>query len=307
MLHQLMQEFPDGIQNLPFWSINPDFFPHLNDGTEQVFLNASLTHEQFARIYWRLGPKKWKEGIDGKDHAHGPDVYDLGLHGKYSEPGFLAGIMRAFQLLGSRSHRKIDAAFYLALHKAACEHFKGKETNTLMGQEKVGVFRDIDDLIGATFSELNSSISQSAITEFNDLNGELTLYFGSSFRIGDLILKSNTPKVLSIHYHPFSKKQVAIVFNYFFTCFYYEIGHAHNDESKIKAIVKLIQRMEWLHPVRDGCGRTDTALLNYLLTIYGFNPVILKYPYVTSCKGINELVPLIMEGMREWQNESPTV
>lgn len=302
-----LQGFPDGIQNLPFWSINPDFFPHLNAGGEQVFLNNSLRDEQFASIYWRLGSKKWKEGIDSKDHVHGHDVYDLGLHGKYSEPGFLSGIERAFQFLGSRSHRRIDIEFYLALHRAACSHFKGKETSTLMGQEKVGVFRDIDDLIGATFSELNFSFSQSAITEFNDLNGELTLHFGSSFRIGDLILKSNTtPKVFSIYYHPLSKEQVAIVFNYFLTCFYYDIGHAQNDESKIKAIAKLIQRIEWLHPVRDGCGRTDTALLNYLLTVYGFTPVILEYPYVTSCKGNNELVPLLMEGMQRWQNESST-
>ena len=299
-----LQKFPDGIQNMPFWSLNPDFFPHLNDGIGQVVLNAALTNDQFVETYWRLGSKKWKEGIDGKDHVHGPEVYDLGLHGKYAEPGFLSGIQSAFQFLSSHRNQKVDVAFYLSLHKAACGHFKGKETHTLMGQEKVGVFRGVDDIINATLTEPDYSFTQSAINEFNDLNGELTLHFGSSFRIGNLILKSNTPKSIAFHYHQFSREQVAIVFNYFLTSFYYDIGHAKDDESKIKAIAKLIQRLEWLHPVRDGCGRTDTALLNYLLTVYGFNPVILKFPYITSCKGVNEIVPLVVEGMREWRKEA---
>jgi Leucine-rich repeat (LRR) protein len=298
-------KFPEGVQTLPFWSLNPDFSPRLNNGIEQLSLNAALSDLQFTSTYWHLGSKKWKEGIDGKHHVHGPEVYDLNLHGKYAEPGFLNGIKCAFQFLGSRPNRKIDAEFYLALHKAACGHFKGKETNTLMGQEKVGVFRGSGDAITATFSEPDYFMTQNASNEFNDLNGELTLHFGSSFRIGDLILKSNVPKIVTIYYQPLSKEQIAIIFNYFLTEFYYDIGHSQGDESKIKAIAKFIQRLEWLHPVRDGCGRTDTALLNYLLTCYGFNPVILANPYVSSCNGLNELVPLIRSGIQEWQKEDP--
>ncbi len=296
-------KFPEGIQTLPFYSLNPDFSPRLNNGVEQFSLNAALSDLQFASIYWHLGPKKWKEGIDGKHHVYGPEVYDLGLHGKYAEPGFLSGIKHAFQFLGSHPNHKIDTEFYLALHKAACGHFKGKETNTLMGQEKVGVFRGSDDIITATFSEPDYFMTQNAINEFNDLNGELTLNFGSSFRIGDLILKSNVPRSVSIYYQPLSKERIAIIFNYFLTEFYYDIGHSQGDESKIKAIAKFIQRLEWLHPVRDGCGRTDTALLNYLLTSYSFNPVILAHPYISSCKSLSELVPLLKAGMQEWQKE----
>ncbi len=299
-----LSQFPQGIQTLPFWSLNPDLFPRLDNGVEQPFLNTSLSPLQFADTYWRLGSKKWKEGIDGKHHIYGPEVYDLGLHGKYAEPGFLSGLEKAFQFLGSHPNHKISAEFYLALHKAACGHFKGKETHTLMRREKVGIFRDSDHIIRSTFPESDYLMTQSAMNEFNDLNGELTLHFGSSFRIGDLILNSHPPsQEITIHYQLLSKEQVAIIFNYFLTEFYYNIGHAQKDEFRIKAIAKFIQRLEWLHPMHDGCGRTDTALLNYLLTCYGFNPVILKFPYVSSCKGLNEWTSLLIAGMQEWRRE----
>jgi hypothetical protein len=300
--HNPLQRFPEGIQDLPFWSINPLLFPRLDNGVEQVVLNASLTNVQFAEVYWRLGAKKWKEGIDGMHHLHGPQVYDLNLHGKYAEPGFLSGIEKGFQFLAAHPNRKIDAEFYLALHKATCGHFNGKETNTLMGQEKVGVFRGLGDTISATFPEPHS-MTQSAINGFNSLNGELTLLFGSSFRIGDLSLKSNSPKSIAIYYHHLSREQVEIIFNFFLTEFYYDIGHSQTEESKVMAIAKLIQRIEWLHPVCDGSGRIGTAFLNYILTCYGFTPVILEFPYVTSCKDPNEVTSLLIAGMREWQKE----
>ena len=272
---------------------------------EQVdlLLNPSITQAEFAETYWGLGDNKWKEGIDGVHHSFGAEVYDLGLHKKYAEPGYLQGLKKAYQFLSSHANQMLSCQFYLSLHKAACGHFKGKANNTLMGQEKVGVFRNSEDIITATFAEPDYLMTQNAINEFNELNGELTLIFGASFRIGDLILNSKSPRSVTIYYHQFSKEQVAIVFNYFLTHFYSDIRHAATDELKVRAIAKFIQRLEWLHSVRDGCGRTDTALLNYLLTIYGLNPVLLKFPYITSCKGLDEVVPLLMAGMQEWRKE----
>jgi hypothetical protein len=266
-------------------------------------LNPSMTQAEFAEIYWGLGENKWKEGIDGVHQSFGAEVYDLGLHKKYAEPGYLIGLNKAYQFLSSHANQMLSCQFYLSLHKALCGHFKGKATNTLMGQEKVGVFRDSEDILTATFAEPDYLMTQSAINEFNDLNGELTLIFGASFRIGDLILRQKSPRSVTIYYHQFSKEQVAIVFNYFLRHFFSDIRHAATDESKVRAIAKFIQRLEWLHSVRDGCGRTDTALLNYLLTIYELNPVLLKFPYITSCKGLDEVVLLLMAGMEEWRKE----
>ncbi len=296
--------FPEGMEKLPFWSTDPNLYPGIDQGGERIFLNANMTQAEFNQTYWKLGDRKWKEGIDGKDQAHGPEVYDLGLHGKYTEPGFLEGIKKAYQFLGSHPNRKIDAEFHLKLHKTACGHFDGKNTNTLMGKEKIGKFRDTGDIISATFAEPDYLFTDSAINEFNELNGELTLNFGSSFRIGDLVLDSRSPKSVTIYYHGFSKQQVEIVYNYFLTEFYYDIGHSQGDSQKIQAIAKLIQRLEWLHSVRDGCGRTDTALLNYLLTIYGFNPVLLRCPYVSSSRGLREWTEQLIEGMEAWRKEA---
>lgn len=194
--------------------------------------------------------------------------------------------------------------FYLGLHEVACGHFEGAATCTLMGQDKVGEFRDSDDFILANFAEPDYLMSDEAINEFNALNAKIGLILGSSFRMGDMLLKSRSPKSVDLYYFTMSRDQVSLLFNFFLTEFYYDIGHANNEYSQIQAIAKLIQRMEWLHPVKDGCGRTDTALLNYLLTCYGFNPVLLKFPYVSSCMGLKDWTAAVLEGIKNWRMDT---
>jgi hypothetical protein len=172
-----------------------------------------------------------------------------------------------------------------------------------MGQEKVGVFRDSGDRLSAGFAEDRYFMTDSAVNEFNELNMQIGLKLGASFRIGDIVNIINT-KSKVIHYFPLSQAQVKSIFNLFVTEFYYDIGHAKGEFNQVQAIAKLIQRLEWLHPVRDGCGRTDTALLNYLLTSYGFNPVLLEFPYDSSCKGLDQWISLVMMGMRKWREEA---
>jgi Leucine-rich repeat (LRR) protein len=301
---------PQGMQKLKqliYFDCAGNFLDDLRLNNKETVLNSSMTKDRFQKTYWGLGENKWKEGIDGADHRFGPNVYDLGLHETaVAEPGFLNGIEKAFQFLNENFNRKIDAKFYLDLHKVACGHFAGDANNTLMGQEKVGVFRDKDDILGAPFSEDNL-MTPRAIDEFYKLNDELTLRFGASFRVGDLILPSNTPQSMLMCYQKLSKKQVEIIFNYFLTNFYDDIGRADAPDSKIKAIAKFIQRLEWLHPFRDGCGRTNSALLNYLLTVYGFNPVLLEDPYISSYNGLNEFTSQLITGIFDWQKESRSI
>jgi Leucine-rich repeat (LRR) protein len=299
-----IQEYSSSAKRLPFWSLDEKLYPQPKSRLEVPSLNASMTIARFREVYWGLGTNKWKEWIDGYDHVHGPEVYDKGLHGRAVEPGFLSSMGKASVFLSDHCNQRVDADFYLRLHKEACGHFKGRGTCTLMGLEKVGVFRDLNDRIVASFSVPNYVMTESAVNEFNELNMKITLLFGSSFRIGDIAFHLNQPQNKTIHYFPLSKDQVRCIFNFFATEFYYDIGHAKNDDCKIRAIAKWIQRLEWLHPVRDGCGRTDTALLNYLLTVYGFNPVLLTFPYVSSCKGLEEWVFLLRQGMGNWRVEA---
>jgi hypothetical protein len=173
-----------------------------------------------------------------------------------------------------------------------------------MGQEKVGVFRDLDDAISAGFSEKWYFMTECAINEFLELNMKISLILGSSFRIGDIVPSSSNPNSKTIHYFTLSREQVKIIFNFFLTEFYYDLGRAKGEHDTVQAIAKLIQRLEWLHPVRDGCGRTDSALLNYLLTSCGFNPVLFDLPYVSSCKGLDEWTSLVFKGMQKWREEA---
>lgn len=270
-------------------------------GTPKGVLNPGMTQAQFEQVYWGLGENKWKECIDGYHHVYGQEVYDKGLHGRSVEPGFLGSMVKGFIFISDHANQIVDADFYLELHKKTCSHFKGKDTCTLMGQEKVGVFRDYNDTISAGFCESTYLMTDAAIKEFLDLNMKISLLFGSSFRIGDIVMAPGTSKSKTIYYFPMSKEQVRILFNFFMAEFYFDIGCARNDDDKVRAIAKVIQRLEWLHSVRDGCGRTDTALLNDLLTCFGFNPLLLEYPYVSSCKGLDEWVALIYQGMEQWR------
>jgi hypothetical protein len=258
----------------------------------------SIDEERFNCIYQLIGNEKWKECIDGTYHNYGPDVFDLGLHGGAVEPGFLASMLHVFQFLPKNYHRRVDAAFYLDLHKVACSHFQGASTQTVIGQEKVGVFRE--EVANADFLAPYYAFTQDAINEFNALNIRLAQILGPSFSLGEIVIISLSPLTWRIHYKQMTSEQVAIVFNLFLSEFYADMQKASIEDDKLMAIAKFIQHLEWLHPPQDGCGRIDTALLNFLLTKYGFNPVILQFPYVSSCRGLVEWITWLRKGMDQW-------
>jgi len=95
-------------------------------------------------MYYSLGDDLWKQIIDGKDHKHGKDVYEQGLHGGDAEPGYMNGIIsgseKAIELL-SANDLTID--IYMRIHKITCSHFQGVATNT-SEQNTPGNFRTKD-------------------------------------------------------------------------------------------------------------------------------------------------------------------
>lgn len=290
--------FPEEIGALPFWSLHPRYYPCLKQGSLQSTLNSEISKLDFLKNYFGLGDKKWMECIDGCDQFYGENVYDEGLHGHSVEPGFLGSMRKAFEHLGSRPNQILNADFYLDLHKVTCGHFSS------LGREGVGVFRDSNKALSATFREPEYLMHTEAMIEFNNLNERLSQMFGASFRLGSMEIISMAPKTVKIRYAILSQAQVSVFFNFFLTEFYKEIGHSNSNEERVEAIAKLIQRLEWLHPVADGCGRTDTALLNYLLCCYGFNPVLLKFPYVSSCMSLENWKKAVFEGMKAWRLEA---
>jgi hypothetical protein len=285
----------------------PKLFTLIRLGCEGNFFTPeensifSVSHEQFQYVYNLLGDKKWKECIDGMYHSLGKDVFDLGLHGNEVEPGFLASMLKAFRFLSDNYSYRVDASFYLHLHKISCSHFDGANTQTSVGKEGIGIFRR--EWVYAMFPAETCAISKKAVNQFYELSRMVSTIFGSSFFLGDILIGSNvSPAGSWIVYNKMKNEQIEMVFNLFLSEFYADISTATSDDEKLLAIAKLIQHLEWLHPVEDGCGRTDTALLNFLLTKYGFNPVLLEYPYRSSCRSLAEWTQYIKQGMQNWQN-----
>ncbi len=263
-----------------------------------------VNKEMFETIYDGLNQSKWKECVDGGLQVYGKNVFDQGLHGGPVEPGFMSSMESAFEFLRENFHRKLDASFYLDLHQAACAHFQGPHTGTMVGQERVGVFRGASEPVSASFEAPDYAMYQEAMNEFYSLSAWISDLFGPSFSLGLIVPTSDFPKKHQINYHMMSEDQVKIVFNFFLSIFHSEMNQTKTHKEVLPVIARLIQRLEWLHPVQDGCGRTDTALLNFLLTKYGFTPCLLQFPYLSSCRGFSEWVDYLTDGMNRWSSEA---
>ena len=296
------ETFPE-LERIPFWLL--DFKPHLHPEKmpETPAPNEDICDQKLQSTYFQLGKNKWKECIDREFHMYGSEVFDKGLHGKAVEPGFLAGMFASFEFLAENMKRKIDAAFYLELHSIACSHFIGEEGGTEVDLKDVGVFRDSKDKIEADFFQEEYPFSADGIKEFYELSNLISSHFGPMFSLGRIAPLKRGKAGKRIEYHRMSSVQVKMIFDFFVSEFYDQMAHALSPKQKLKAIARLIQRLEWLHPPCDGCGRTDTALLNFLLTRYGSHPVILTLPYRSSCRGLKEWIEILEEGLSNWERE----
>lgn len=74
-------------------------------------------------------------------------------------------------------------------------------------------------------------------------------------------------------------------------------------EQVLEEISKLHQRLERLHPARDGNTRTNVLLLNKHLIEFGFCPVLLRHTQKSSCVGLPAFIDLVKEGMEDWKHE----
>lgn len=266
--------------------------------------NQNFSKEALKKIYWGLGKEnKWLESIDGRYH-HLNDKYcfDKGTHGGMIEPGFIGSIEKTYTFVENFLNLKVNADWYLLLHKHTAAHFKGAENGTLMGQEKVGVFRDRDDFIHCVLTGIYE-VTPEAMVEFRALDRALKNEFGVDYGLGEMTYTDATRRSIQLTYKPMSRDQVRRIFNKFLDEFYREVERATSFDEKLWAIARFQQRLEWLHPVRDGTSRTSTILMNKLLTDYGFHPVILEYPHVSSSYGLARWKQYLQNGLIKWEQE----
>ncbi len=252
--------------------------------------------ERMQMTYGGLKEEKWREGIDGQHQKQGKWVYDRGLHkgGKGpKEPGYLQGVEAAFSFVAQTLGQPTTSDLYLRIHKVACAHFKGAENGTLMGQEKVGVFRDVDDKI-----------------YWNYLCGVHRMRADARRRFNQLDLGTITPcadykesGAVNMAYKPRDQKEIRSILDGYVREYDQEIARAHTRREKLTAIAKFTQQGSWLHPVRDGSGRTGLLILNKQLVENGFTPVILEHPYKLDVLPLAGCVDYLEQGMKRWEKE----
>ena len=253
---------------------------------------TDLSVENVRKTYWGLGHKKWMECVDGCDHKHGKEVFDKGLHGKTIEPGYLAGMEKGFQFVSDTLNQRITPEWFLKLHNQTCGHFKGAANGTLMGPEKVGVFRDTTDYIRCSYDHnSNYAMLAEAREEFN---------------AADLGTLTDDGTQITLTYKVMSGKEVRARFEEYTDQFYNEIAAAKSSDGKLVAICKYVKYLDWLHPPRDGSGRTVIfGILNKILSENGFHPVLLEYPYITDCVSLQKWTEYVKEGLLAWEAAKP--
>jgi hypothetical protein len=255
--------------------------------TEEVVpLYPMPSMEEMKRTYRALGDDKWKEIIDGEYHRHGKEVFDRGLHGRTVEPGFIGSAEKACDVIEESLGQRLTPEFYLRVHKVACGHFRGDATGTLMGQEKVGVFRNVDDMISMGLTG-DYRLSAEGIDEFN--------------RTGLGVLQFDGLGGAKLLYKLMSRAEIEAKLKEYIADYENEIIASKTQNDKLLAIARFTQRLEWLHPVRDGSGRMWILLLGKLLVENGFHPAILDLPYRSACRGLKEWCEYLKQGLVAWE------
>jgi len=256
---------------------------------------------QMKAIYFRLGTGKIIEGMEKSFFDnYGPYVFDRGLHGGAIEPGFKRSWERAAHFLSYQFQRKVNAKLYLELHAYACDHFMGALNGVLMDQSKIGTFRDSSEsAVIWTCSATPDGIyvvTDEAEQALNEMNQEIQARFNTTLGTFD----RSTPGKIILRYTTMDKETVAKIYNYFADTMYRELERAQTEDDKFTAICKFFRNCEWLHSVRDGCGRCDLLIFNFLLTQNGFHPTCCNSPYLANTIGLEGWKTYVREGMQTW-------
>ena len=182
-----------------------------------------------------------------------------------------------------------------------------------------------NDGVEETIKFLNKTkqINEITASEFNKLDNILINKIACFERYTDSLKTTNGEKTIpdikvlnhlnriDLHYPSISSLQIKNSVQDFIQIFNEKIANMRLnslEEEKIKdeklvAIADLFQKLEFLHPFKDGQGRTDLILLSKLLTENGFSPAILHEPYASSGVSLDEWCKYLKNGMLDWHKE----
>ncbi len=226
-----------GDTGAPSSNVSSSFFTKIRDSIfggpvkSYPLINQNFSVDALDRIYWGLGREnKWMECIDGVYHHLGRHVFDHGSHQGNGKPGFIERMERSFEFVQNYHNQRIDANWYLQLHRHTCAHFNADKKVFLMGQEKVGVFRDSEDWLRCWMCPPEYTTTPEARSQFESLDLELKWEFGESYGLGTMTYYEVTQRC-DLVYKKMSRVQITRIFNKFLTEFYQEVDGATTPDQ----------------------------------------------------------------------------
>jgi len=256
------------------------------------------------------------EIIDGRDHRHGENVYDQGLHrpdawadedfdseeeakAAYAEPGYLDSAMKARAFVSKSIGDRIDARFLERVHAIAAQHKSDEEDfrqgyrNANDKESHVPFFAGSDYPIGApllpALQELNATFT--APKSDDDITADLE----------KMPAFSETANNLLLYFLPKSEQQLKKEVNRVLEECYELLAASESPDGKLAIIASTHRKLENLHPFLDANTRTNRLILHKLLVENGMTPVILENPLEVHLKTDAEWARVLKQGMALWQ------
>lgn len=275
-------------------------------------------------VFFGLGDEKWREHVDRVDQPHGRLVYDECLHGGNggcNEPGYMANCESAWKFVADNLGRTTTSKAYLRVHELACRHF-GANGDTHMPAERAGMFRDLGDeqIWIHAFGQRAASAAAIEFARDFEVNGR---------KIVEILPKETGPKLKAQGYENTSfgiavmpAADVRAGLDWILRAWYDDIaalpplvssqGEAdkaplqlgpQDRAQRIRICSQLLQRLDYLHPVPDGCGRVNIVIVNKHLTECGLHPMLMQDPNAAVGLDETELVEQVTRGLDRWAEQ----
>lgn len=257
--------------------------------------------------FWRIGKDSWRPLIDGEHQGHGRLVFDQGLHnGNFVEPGYFKSIDAACSyLMPEIINRNNFEEIYLKTHAIACRHFDvSLNCGILMNATETGRFRTLGEGQVACRMPLDEVQSTDPLNELNLVNEEiaaLSAGLGLDKPLASLSIDTDDSTRVYVQYH-IPSSDISMAVETILSRFYERMEKALSQDEEITLIAELYQALEWLHPFRDGQGRTDGLFLNKFLCDHGKNPCILQKPYFSTVNRLATWKDYLIKGMELWKS-----
>ena len=262
--------------------------------TKGICLFLEMTQEQLTPSKNSTYPRKslWRLLIDGKNQIdENPMIFDNDRGDHHGEEGYLANSRKAYLYMERTLHQPLTAEMIITIHDIAarCKY------HTLLG------IKQTTTMVTISKGCVTEAGAKEILTNLGDIVTPMPF---------ELKAENITAATLpTAWFHVGQGDAVLKKLNTYIDDVNKELKGENNDEKKLVAIAKFIQKAELLHPFRDYNMRTMLIICNKLLLENGFTPVIFENPNCVEGFSIKELCKEIKDGMaraKQYIETAPT-